>query len=120
VSSFSVGGTGVTFTALDTSFNDRGGSLEEYTCQILVNSASEWGALFSLRSWNVTTRPIPGGNNVYVDIGGGAGVGTLTLDNLNGGGAAMSHQAVMTALSRDYVEPGSIRTRATATWMITS
>lgn len=120
MSSFSAGGTGVSFTVLETAFNDKGGPLEEFTCQILVNSATEWGALFSLRSWNVSLRPIPGGNTVYVDIGGGAGEGTLSIDDLNGGGAALSHKAVMTGLSRDYVEPGSIRTRATATWVITN
>jgi hypothetical protein len=70
VSDFSVGGTQVSFDAIDASFSDKGNALEEVTCSILVNSSSDWGALFSLRSWNVNVRPIPGSNTIYVDIGG--------------------------------------------------
>jgi hypothetical protein len=112
VSSFSVSGTGVTFDALEDGFMDRGGALEEITVSILVASSTEWGALFSLRSWDVTAQNIPGGEKVYVDIGGGAGVGSLNIDNLD------SHQAILIELSRDFVEPGSLRSRAKATWWI--
>src|SRR5438270_163126 len=78
MTSFTVNGTTVSFTALETAFNDKGGPLEEITIEILVANATDWGALFSLRSWNVTQRPVPGGNNVIVDIGGG-----LVLDALS-------------------------------------
>lgn len=111
ITSFSVGGTNVSFTALD-GFSDKAGPLEEITCNILVNSASEWGALFSLRSWAVTQRPIPGGNVIYVDIGGGAGPGSLSIDNLD------SHTAVLTALSRTEIEPGTLRSKGSATWVV--
>ncbi len=114
MSSFGIGGTIVTFDLIDTSFKDTGGPLEEFVCTILVANATDWGALFSLRSWQVTQRVIPGGNIVYVDIGGGAGVGSLVLDNLS------THSAVMTALSRTYVEPGTLRSLAQATWLITA
>lgn len=114
MSQFAVAGTIATFTALLTGFSDKGGALETITFGIEVDSATEWGALFSLRSWSVSQRPIPGGNTVYVDIGGGAGAGTLTLDNLD------SHTAVLTDVSRDLLEPGSLRSRGSATFLITA
>lgn len=114
MSSFNVAGTSVSFLATTEGFSDKGGPLEEITVGLLVPDATSWGALFSLRSWAVTQRPVPGGTNVIVDIGGGAGVGTLHIDNLD------PHQAVMIALSRAEIEPGSLRSRATATFLITS
>jgi hypothetical protein len=113
LSSFQVASTGVNFDVVDASFSDKGGALEEITATLIVANATDWGALFSLRSWNVSQRSIAGGDTTYVDIGGGAGAGSLSIDNLD------SHNAVMTAISRDYVEPGSLRSRATATWLIT-
>lgn len=114
MTSFSVGGTSASFTALSTSYSDRGGALEQITVGILVDNASIWGAFFSLRSWGVTQRPIPGGSNVYVDIQGGAGAGTLNLDNFD------SHTAILTDISRDLVEPGAARSRGTATFLVVS
>jgi hypothetical protein len=108
---FAVGGTAVNFEAVET-FSDKGGALEEITVGILIDNATDWGALFSLRSWNVTQRPIPGGNVVYVDIGGGAGPGSLSIDNID------SHTAILTALSRTDIEPGSLRSKGSATWLI--
>lgn len=114
MSSFSVAGTGISFDATDISFTSKSGSagLEEITCTILVASSTDWGALFSLRSWNVSVRPIPGGDVVYVDIGGGAGAGDLNIDNLD------SQNAVLTSISRDFVEPGSLRSKAQCTWLV--
>lgn len=113
MSSFSVSGTTANFTALGTQFADRGGALEQITIGILVESAGDWGALFSLRSWSVTQRPIPGGNTVYVDIGGGAGAGSLNIDNLD------SHSAILMDVSRDLLEPGAARMRGVATFLVT-
>jgi hypothetical protein len=113
VSSFSVGGTGVTFDATADGFSDKGGPLEEITVGLLIENASAWGALFSLRSWNVSQRPVPGGNNVIVDIGGGAGVGSLSIDNLD------SHQAILITLTRAEIEPGTLRSRGSATFLVT-
>lgn len=112
MASFSVGGTTGQFTALATSFSDRGGALEQITIGILVESSTAWGALFSLRSWNVTQRPIPGGNTVYVDVGGGAGQGALNIENLD------SHTAILMDVSRDLLEPGAQRMRGVATFLI--
>src|SRR5690348_11835842 len=112
MATFSVNNTTATFTALEP-FIDIGGPLEELTFDIEVDDATQWGALFSLRSWSVTQRPIPGGNTVYVDIGGGAGQGYLIVDNLD------SHFAVLTGLKRHFLEPGSLRSIATATFLIT-
>ncbi len=114
MTSFTVGGTTATFTAIEDGFSDKAGPLEEITVGIEVDAASTWGALFSLRSWQVNVRPIPGGNIVYVDIGGGAGVGSLQIDNLD------NHQAILTGLSRDTIEPGSLRTKGSATFLVTS
>jgi hypothetical protein len=110
MSSYSVSGTTVNFTALD-GLSDKGLMLEEITVNILIDNASDWGALFSLRSWAVTQRPIPGGNTVYVDVAGGAGPGTLHIDTLD------SHTAILTALSRSEVD-GGLRSRGSATWLI--
>lgn len=50
---------------------------------------------------------------VYVDIGGGAGEGNLSIDNLD------SHTAVMIDIHRDELEPGSLRSKGSATFLIT-
>lgn len=113
MSSFSVSGTTAQFTALGSSFSDHGGALEQITIGILVDGAAQWGALFSLRSWSVTQRPIPGGNTVYVDIGGGAGAGSLTIDFLD------SHTAILTDVSRDLIDGGAVQSRGTATFLVT-
>lgn len=114
MASYQIGGTTAQFTALDIGFSDRGGALEQLTVGILVETATDWGALFSLRSWAVTQRPIPGGNTVYVDIGGGAGTGSLQIENLD------NHTAVLMEVSRDTIEPGSLRSKGTATFLITA
>lgn len=115
MSSYSVSGTGVEFDAIDMQFNSKSGQggLEEITCTVLVPDAGSWGALFSLRSWSITVKPIPGGENVYVDIAGGAGEGDLNIDNLD------SHKAVLTSITRDFVEPGTLRSKAVCTWIVT-
>ena len=114
MSSFRVSATQVNFTAVDTINDDGSNGLEEWTVGILVDNATDWGALFSLRSWNVTVRPIPGGNNVYVDIGGGAGEGVLSIDNLD------PHTAILTRLGgATELEPGTLRRKTTATFLIT-
>lgn len=113
MASFQVGGLTASFTALSLGFNDKGGALEQITVGILVDSATVWGALFSLRSWSVTQRPIPGGNTVYVDIGGGAGPGSLTIEHLD------SHTAVLLDLSRDMIDPGG-RSKGSAVFLITA
>src|SRR5579859_302872 len=113
MSTFTIGATTAAFTALEP-FSDKGLALEEWTFDVEIDDATTWGAFFSLRSWNVTQRPIPGGNTVYVDIGGGAGQGFLQVDNLD------PHFAVLTGLTRSILEPGSLRSKATATFLIVS
>ncbi len=113
MASFSVSGTTASFAAVET-LSDKGGALETITIGLLVNSATDWGALFSLRSWSVTQRPIPGGNTVYVDVGGGAGPGSLNIENFD------SHTAILLDVSRDFVESGSLRSKGSATWLIVS
>jgi hypothetical protein len=113
MSSFSVSGTTAVFTALEP-FSDKGLALEEWTFDVEVDDPTTWGAFFSLRSWNVTQRPIPGGNIVYVDIGGGAGEGSLQVDGLD------PHNAVLTALTRKILEAGAQRSIASATFLITA
>lgn len=61
----------------------------------------------------VSQRPIPGGNNVFVDIGGGAGPGSLVIDGLD------SHTAILTAVSRNQID-GGIRSVGSATFLITA
>lgn len=114
MSTYTISGTTATFTALDVGFSDKGGALEQITLGILCDSATDWGALFSLRSWGVTQRPIPGGNTVYVDVTGGAGPGALAIDNLD------AHTAILLDVSRSQIEPGSLRSLGSATFLITA
>jgi hypothetical protein len=113
LASFSVGGTTATFTALATGFDDKIGALEQLTVGILCDNSTAWGALFSLRSWGVTQRPIPGGNTVYVDITGGAGAGPLSIENLD------SHTAILIDVHRNQLDGGG-RSLGTATFLITA
>jgi hypothetical protein len=117
VSTFTIGATTATFDAVE-SISDKASSegLEEITVGLLFASPFDWGAFFSLRSWKVTQRAIPGGNNVYVDIGGGAGVGSLAIDNLD------PHDAILIgeSINRTEIEPGTLRTKAAATFLITA
>lgn len=114
MATFSVSGTTATFSALGTAFSDKAGPLEQISVGVLVESSAQWGALFSLRSWGVTQRIVPGGNNVRVTIPGGAGVGSLNIENLD------SHSAILTDLSRDLLESGGQRSRGVATFLITA
>lgn len=88
MSSFAVGLSSVSFDAVYEQPNDGrvtfDGPVREFDLLLSIASAADETTLIGLRSWSVNVRPIPGGSNAFVDIAGGAGSGTLTLDNVTG------------------------------------
>lgn len=114
MSSFAVGGTSVSFLAPDQGFNERKDSLlRTWDLALYLNSASDFTTLLSLWSGPVTVRVCPGsaGATAYVDIAGGAGKGTLTIDNATGS----PFSAALTRLDRPSAYPGGSR-HCTATF----
>lgn len=87
MSTFVIGGTTSTFTADQDGFSestDRQTGLRTWTFTALLATSSAYTTLFGLRSWLVSRRAMPGGTGAFADIGGGAGKGVLTLDNVVG------------------------------------
>jgi hypothetical protein len=110
VSSFVVGITTATFTADQDGFNERTepqSGLRVWTFKALLALTTDYTTLFSLQSWLVTKRAMPGGASTtrYADVGGGAGRGTLTLDNVVGS----PFFAVLTQINRPSAYPSGAR-----------
>jgi hypothetical protein len=109
LSSFAIAPTTVTFIAdLDT-FNERtDGGLRVWEFKAYLTLPTDYTSLFSLRSWLVSKKPMPGGTTsaaTFVDIAGGAGKGTLTLDNVVGS----PFTAALTRIQRPSAYPGGSR-----------
>jgi hypothetical protein len=68
---------------------------------------TDYTTLSTLYSYPVSIRTCPGsaGATTYADIGGGAGRGTLTLDNVVGS----PFNAALTQISRPSAYPGGGR-----------
>lgn len=108
MSTFVIGVTTGTFTADQEGFVERtDGGLRVWEFTALLTLAADYATLFSLRSWLVSKRPIPGGTAAatVVDVGGGAGKGTLTLDNVVGS----PFTAVLSRIERPSAYPGGGR-----------
>lgn len=108
MSSFSVGATSVSFTANQDGFNERRDSLlRVWEFEALLASATDFSTLDSLFSSPVSVRICPGsaGATSFADIGGGAGAGTLTLDNVVGS----PFTAALTSIGRASAYPGGGR-----------
>jgi hypothetical protein len=108
MSSFVVGVTTATFTANQDGFNERAEpqtGLRVWTFDAVLPLVTDYTTLFSLLSWQVTIKAMPGGNSRFADIGGGAGRGALTLDNVVGS----PFNAALTAVSRPSAYPGGGR-----------
>jgi hypothetical protein len=83
MSTFIIGGTTLTFTALEEGFTlEDVGAVERLRLSVWLADAAAWGALWSLRSWAVGVEDLAdptGGTNAHIDYLG-AGPGTLTVD----------------------------------------
>ena len=124
MSSFAVAGSvagSVAFIAVQEGYSSKSGALEEKRVNIVVDNAADWGALFSLvtpREFVVvrSCRGQPGNPMLLttkVDIGGGAGTGALTLDNVG------TWTALLVDLSDDAPEVGALTRRlVSSAWLI--
>jgi hypothetical protein len=108
MSSFQVGATLVTFSANMDGFEEqRPTLLRSWTFDAYLALSTDYTVLYSLYSYPVSIRTCPGsaGATSYADIGGGAGRGTLTLDNVIGS----PFNAALSQISRPSAYPGGGR-----------
>lgn len=97
MSSFTIGGHAITFTADADGFKESAEAVQEFQIDALVASAADWTTVLTyLRSWGVTIEAYPGGaiGAAAVDYNG-AGPGTLVLDNVG------TFTALLSAPDRD-------------------
>lgn len=87
MSSFQVSATIATFTVNQDSFSERRDTLlRTWDLDLFLPLVTDYTTLASLFSapYHIGVCPGTVGATYYVDIGGGAGAGTLTLDNVVG------------------------------------
>jgi hypothetical protein len=113
MSSFVVGTTTGSFTVNMDGFSEqRPTLLRTWDFEAILTLSTDYTTLNSLFSYPVNVRTAPGsaGATMYIDVGGGAGKGTLTLDNVVGS----PFTAILTRISRPSAYPsGSRRVRVT-------
>jgi hypothetical protein len=108
MSTFVIGATTSTFTAESEGYSERTEpqtGLRVWSFTGLFSAATDYTTLFGLLSWLVTKKAMPGGTGRFADIGGGAGKGTLTLDNVVGS----PFTAALTSLNRPSAYPSGQR-----------
>lgn len=108
MSSFQVASTPVSFIDNADVFTETYQSiLRTWDIEIYLTASTDYSTLVSLLSYPVTIRPCPGsaGLTMTADVGGGAGAGTLTLDNVVGS----PFNAVLTRIERPSAYPGGGR-----------
>lgn len=108
MSSFAVGATSVSFLVNQDNFVERRNTLlRTWELDLYLSVAADFTTLNSLFSYPVSVRTCPGsaGATSYADIGGGAGAGTLTLDNVVGS----PFTAALTDIGRPSGYPGGGR-----------
>lgn len=106
MSSFQVGATVASF--IDTTMSERRDTLlRVWELELYLALATDYTTLASLMSAPYHIGVCPGGAGVtyYVDIGGGAGPGTLTLDNVVGS----PFNAALVRMDRPSAYPGGAR-----------
>jgi hypothetical protein len=114
MSSFAVSTTTVVFTIDRQGFMEhKANLLRTWDMTLLLASATDYATLASLWSGPVTTRSCPGsaGATPYADIAGGAGKGTLTVDNASDS----PYTAALVRIDRPSAYPGGAR-RVTASF----
>lgn len=108
MSSFAVGATSVSFVVNQDNFEERRDTLlRTWDLELYLTLATDFTTLDSLFSAPVSVRYCPGsaGATSYADIGGGAGKGTLTLDNVVGS----PFTAALVRIGRPSAFPGGGR-----------
>lgn len=103
-----IGGTSVTFTVADQGYAEhQDGLLRTWDLLLYLANATDYATLVSLWSGPVSVRVCPGsaGATAYVDIAGGAGRGTLTVDNV----AGSPFTAALVRITRPSAYPGGSR-----------
>lgn len=108
MSSFQVGATTVTFSAESVGFTERKTTiLRTWDMTVLLANATDYTNFVGLWSLVAPPRICPGsaGATAYVQIAGGAGKGTLTLDNVVGS----PFTAALTRIERPTAYPGGQR-----------
>lgn len=108
MSSFTVATTAVTFTANQDNFSERKDALlRSWDFEAFLANATDFTTLVSLWSGPVSVRYCPGtaGATAYADIGGGAGSGSLVLDNVVGS----PFTAALVRIERPSAYPGGGR-----------
>jgi hypothetical protein len=118
MSGFQVSVTNVTFTVADQGFAERRENLlRTWDLVLYLVNPTDYTTLVGLWSGPISVRICPGsaGATAYVDIAGGAGKGTLTLDNV----AGSPFTAALVRLDRPSAYPGGGR-RVQATFQETN
>jgi hypothetical protein len=108
MSSFQVATTTVLFTVNQDNFSERHDTLlRTWELELYLALAADYATLRGLLSYPVHVGVAPGtaGATMYVDIGGGAGQGTLTIDNV----VDSPFTAALTRLDRPSAFPGGGR-----------
>lgn len=106
MSTFVIGVNTATFTANQDGFMERmDGPMRVWDFEAILALTADYTMLYSLRSWLLSKRVIPSGTTIYADIGGGAGRGQLTLDNVLGS----PFNAVLTRIQRPSAYPSGAR-----------
>ena len=109
---FVIGATTANFRATIVNSQDEAGDLERLTLSILVESETDWGALFTLVTTKYHVHVPISGPDVVVDVAKGPGVGTLTVPGL------MTASALLVALNRSRWLPAT-RVTGTGQFLIT-
>jgi len=122
MSSFTVDSGTAAFTAVQEGYSSSSGALEQKKIPVVVESSDAWGALFGLVTPRdlVSVRTCRGAigaaivSTTRVDVGGGAGEGTLVLDNIG------TWSALLVDLQDEAFEVTTGRRLCQATFLITS
>jgi hypothetical protein len=108
VSSFAVGATTVTIQEQSDGFQEQYPTLlRTWEFDALLTLTTDYTTLVTLVTYPITVRACPGpaGVTMITDYGGGAGPGTLTLDNVVGS----PFSAMLIRISRPSAYPGGAR-----------
>lgn len=105
MSSFAIGLTTVNFEANQDGFQEQYPTLlRTWSFEAILTVTTDYVTLAGLLSYPISIRSCPGsaGATMFADIGGGAGAGTLTLDNVVGS----PFNAALSSIQRPSAFPG--------------
>lgn len=113
LSSFSCGGGSQSFSARIVGHTeDVKGTIDINVRGIFLNQTS-WGAMATLRTWKYSVREVPGATTIataqVVQILGGPGFGTLTIDSYKSWSALLAELSVERVYSVSGLVAGRLR-----------